>query len=118
RLVIITMHEKRRFPPTCDYITSPGYLHGPDARQKAGLKVTHPSITVVTDLAVLEIDPATGQLRIARLMPGVQVEQVRENTGFELGVATPLCVVEPPNGEQLRVLREEVDPDGVYLERR
>jgi len=118
RLVIIATHEKRRFPPSCDYVTSPGYLHGPDGRQKAGLKVTHPGITVVTDLAVLEIDPATARLRIARLMPGVSAGRVRDNTGFELGVAAPLGSVEPPSAEQLRVLREDVDPDGVYLKRR
>ena len=117
RLLIVTEHEKRRFPPQCDYITSPGYLDGPDARQKAGLKVTHPSITVVTDLAVLDIDPATAQLRVARLMPGVTVEQVREHTGFEPGVAPLLGSVEPPDREQVRVLREEIDPGGVYLKR-
>ncbi|MBI4587850.1 MAG: hypothetical protein HY725_03345 [Candidatus Rokubacteria bacterium] len=115
RLLIVTRHEKRRFPPRCDYITSPGYLNGPDARAKAGLKVTHPSFAVVTDLAVLEIDPATAQLRIARLMPGVSVEQVRKNTGFEPLVAHPVRSVEPPNPEQVRILREEIDPNGIYL---
>ena len=115
RLLIVTGHEKRRFPAHCDYITSPGYLHGPDARKKAGLKVTHPSLTVVTDLAVLEIDRATGQLRLARLMPGVALEQVQKNTGFELPVAHPLGSVEPPTREQLRMLREEIDPRGLYL---
>jgi glutaconate CoA-transferase subunit B len=117
RLLIVTTHEKRRFPPRCDYITSPGYLDGPDARRKAGLTVTHPGITVVTDLAVLEIDPATARFEIAGLMPGVPVEKVREHTGFELGVAPLLGSVEAPTAEQLRVLREEIDPGGVYLER-
>jgi glutaconate CoA-transferase subunit B len=117
RLLIITTHEKRRFPTQCDYITSPGYLDGPDARAKAGLKVTHPSITVVTDLAVMEIDPATARFRIARLMPGIAVERVRENTGFELPAAAPLGAVEPPRPEEVRLLREEVDPGGIYLKR-
>lgn len=117
RLLILTRHEKRRFPPHCDYVTSPGYLHGPDARKKAGLKVTHPSFTVVTDLAVLDIDPATAQLRIAALMPGVSVEQVKENTGFEPLVANPLGAVEPPSQEDARMLREEIDPGGLYLKK-
>lgn len=117
RLLVVTTHERRRFPPQCDYITSPGYLDGPDARAQVGLKVTHPSITVVTDLAVMDIDPATGQLQLARLMPGVSVEQVREHTGFEPGVAAPLESVLPPSQEHVRILREEVDPGGVYLKR-
>ncbi len=117
RLLIVTTHESRRFPPRCDYVTSPGYLDGPEARRKAGLKVTAPGITVVTDLAVLDIDPAAAQLRIARLMPGISVEQVRKNTGFEPLVARPLGAVEPPTQEHVRLLREEIDPNGLYLKR-
>jgi glutaconate CoA-transferase subunit B len=117
RLLIITRHERRRFPPHCDYITSPGYLEGPDARQKAGLKVTHPAIAVVTDLAVLEIDPATGRLRVARLMPGVALAEVRERTGFDLAAAPSLGAVAPPDPAAVEVLRREIDPGGLYLER-
>jgi glutaconate CoA-transferase subunit B len=115
RLLIITRHEKRRFPARCDYITSPGYLDGPDARRKAGLRVTRPTITVVTDLAVLENDPVTARLRIARLMPGVSVEQVQKQTGFGIGAASPPGSVAPPAAEDVRLLREEIDPDGLYL---
>lgn len=117
RLLIITRHEKRRFPPHCDYITSPGYIHGPEARQKAGLRVTNPSITVVTDLAVLEIDPATGRLRVARLMPGVFLQQVKDQTGFEVRAGPSVGSVEPPSPEAIEVLRHEIDPQGLYLER-
>ena len=77
--------------------------------------MTHPGFAVVTDLAVLDIEPATAELRIAALMPGVSVEQVREMTGFELLVAHPLGAVEPPSREDVRMLREEIDPGGLYL---
>ena len=63
------------------------------------------------------IDPATAQLRIAALMPGVSVEQVRENSGFEPLVANPLGAVEPPSREEVRMLREEIDPGGIYLKK-
>ena len=55
KILIIAPHEKRRFPEKCDYITSPGYIDGPDGRANAGLPVEYPDISVVTDLAIMEI---------------------------------------------------------------
>ena len=114
RLLIITHHERRRFPERCDYITSPGFLDGPGARERAGLPAEF-AVTVVTDLAVMENDPATCVLRIARLMPGVTVDDVLAETGFRPGIAPDIREVSPPAQEDLRVLREEVDPTRVYL---
>ncbi len=115
RILIICRHEKRRFPEHCAYITSPGYLEGPDGRSRAGLKNDRPDLTVVTDLAVLDIDKETGRLQVVKLMPGVTVERVRENTGFPIKAASSLRSVEEPTEENLRILRHEVDPGGEYL---
>ncbi len=114
RLLIITRHERRRFPERCDYITSPGFLDGPGARQRAGLRPEF-GVTVVTDLAVLENDPVTCALRIAKLMPGIAVDVVVEETGFRPDAAPDVSEVAPPTPEDLRVLRDEVDPTRVYL---
>ena len=115
KILIISRHEKRRFPEHCDYITSPGYIDGPDGRKNAGLPVPYPDIVVFTDLAVMAIDKSQGRLRVDKLMPGVSVDQVRENTGFEPIVTRQPPAVEPPSDQELRVLREQVDPTGVYL---
>ena len=115
KVLIITRHEKRRFPERCDFITSPGYIDGPDGRRKAGLPSPYPDILVITDLAVMAIDKSNGRLRIERSMPGVSEERVRENTGFDLPVAEGLTTVEPPTEAELRLLREDVDPVGEYL---
>jgi glutaconate CoA-transferase subunit B len=115
RILIMTRHEKRRFTPKCDYITSPGYIDGPDGRAKVGLPVTKPDITVVTDLCVMSIDKEVGRLKVTKLMPGVSLEQVLGNTGFEPLVAERLEDVTPPTAEQLRILREEVDPKRAYF---
>ncbi len=115
RILIICRHEKRRFPEKCSYITSPGYLNGPDARKNAGIVNDQPDVTVVTDLAVMGIDPATGKLRVVKLMPGVTFEQVQENTGFPLTKVASLEFVTLPTEEDIRILHEEVDPDGEYL---
>jgi glutaconate CoA-transferase, subunit B len=114
RLLVITRHERRRFPERCDYITSPGFLDGPGARRCAGLPEEF-GITVVTDLAVMENNAATCALEITRLMPGIAVETVRAETGFRLDTAGRAGEVDPPTAQDLRVLRDEVDPDRVYL---
>ena len=114
RLLIITQHEKRRFPERCDYITSPGFLDGPGGRERAGLSPDL-TVTVVTDLAIMENDPQTCALRIIGLMPGITVEHVRAETGFTPEPAPDIRDVVPPAPQDLKVLREELDPDGVYL---
>ena len=115
KILIIVRHEKRRFPERCDFITSPGYIDGPEGRKKAGLPVPYPDIHVVTDQAVMSIDKAHGRLRLDRLMPGTSVEDVQQNTGFELLVTPEAATLDPPSERVLRILREQVDPDGVYL---
>jgi glutaconate CoA-transferase subunit B len=114
RLLIVTHHEKRRFPERCDYITSPGFLDGPGGRERAGLNPDF-RVTVVTDLGVLESDPVTCALRISGLMPGVSIEDVVAETGFRPEVAPQVSEVAPPSGDALRALRDELDPGRVYL---
>ncbi len=115
RILIITRHERRRFPERCDYITSPGYLDGPDARKVAGLPVPCPEISVITDLCVMEIDRSTGTLAVSKLAPGVGFDEVQENTGFDLKRPHGIPTIEPPSGDIVELLRREVDPGGVYL---
>ena len=115
RILIITRHERRRFPERCDFITSPGYIDGPEGRKNAGLPQPYPDISVITDLTVMSVDKSEGRLRVDKLMPGVSVDQVRENTIFKPLVASELVTVDPPTEGELQVLREEVDPEGVYL---
>ncbi|MFQ5994904.1 MAG: CoA-transferase subunit beta [Acidiferrobacterales bacterium] len=117
RLLIIVSHEQRRFPAQCDYITSPGYLSGPGARKKAGLKVSAPPITVVTNLLVMEANPQTGLFCVTKLMPGVDLEAVYDNTGFRPSVTPDVETVAPPAERDLRILRDEVDPEGAYVRR-
>ena len=115
KILIITRHEKRRFPARCDFITSPGYIDGPEGRKNAGLPTAYPDILVITDKCVMAIDKTTGRLAVQKLMPGVTADDVHENTGFRPEVVPDPATVEPPSEEVLRLLRDEVDPDRVYL---
>jgi glutaconate CoA-transferase subunit B len=117
KILIIIRHEKRRFPEHCDYITSPGYLDGPEARERVGLASRKPIIRVITDLAVMETNGTTGRFRISKLMPGICVERVLQETGFRPEIPSAVGEVAEPTAETLRVLREEVDPYGFYIKR-
>ena len=103
-LIIITRHEPRRFVERVDFITSPGYLDGGDARERAGLVLGRP-MWVITDLAVLGFDPQTKAMRLERLQPGVTAEQVRAATGFELLASDSVAELEPPTQNELQTLR-------------
>ena len=115
RILIIMKHEKRRFPPKVDFITSPGYIDGPEGRTKNFLRMKNPDIILVTDLVVMELDKLKGKLMITKLMPGVTLEKVTDNTGFTPGLAPNIEEVEPPTDWELKILRQEVDKEGVYL---
>jgi glutaconate CoA-transferase subunit B len=113
RCYLLTPHSKRRFPAKLDFRTSAGFLSGREERQKANLRGGG-MLAVVTDLGLMEPDE-TGELVLTALHPGATVEQVRENTGWDLKVAETLHLTEPPSAEELRILREDLDPQGIYL---
>jgi glutaconate CoA-transferase subunit B len=115
RTIIIMRHDTRRFVPRVDFITTPGYLTGPGAREEAGLPPGTGPYRVVSTLALLDFDEETKHMRLVSTNPGVTVEQVLENTGFELIVADQVGQNEPPTAEELRLLREDIDPERFYI---
>ncbi len=115
RTIAIMQHQKRRFVPKVDCITTPGYLTGPGAREEAGLPKNTGPAYVVSTLALMDYDPESKRMRLKALHPGVTVEEVVENTGFDLILPDHVEVSEPPSAEELRLLREEIDPTGLYI---
>jgi glutaconate CoA-transferase subunit B len=117
RILVVTSHDRRRFVEKLDFVTTPGYLNGPGAREAAGLPPGTGPYRVITDLAVLGYHEQTKRMQVLSLHPGVGLEQVRAATGFELAVGESLGETSPPAAEELRILREEVDPQRVVLGR-
>jgi glutaconate CoA-transferase subunit B len=115
RTIIIMRHDKRRFVQQVDFVTTPGHLTGPDARTEAGLPPGTGPYRVVSTLALLDFEPQTKRMRLVSTHPGVTVEQVVDNTGFELVIPDQVGYNEPPTAEELRLLREEIDPEGFYI---
>ena len=110
RTLVLTVHNKSRFVEKVTFLTSPGYLDGPGAREAAGLPLNSGPYKVITDLAVMGFNEETKVMELESLHPGVTFEQVQENTGFELKSNGNVTVTPEPSEEALKVLREEVDP--------
>ncbi|MBM3287041.1 MAG: 3-oxoacid CoA-transferase [Candidatus Eisenbacteria bacterium] len=115
RTIAIMQHDARRFIPKVDFVTTPGYLTGPGAREKAGLPPGTGPAYVVSTLGLMDFDPATCRMRLKAVHPGVTAEEVIKNTGFDLVIPGTVDNNAPPSAEELRLLREEIDPEKLYV---
>ena len=113
RIFIISYHEERRFVEKVDFLTSPGFLEGGQAREETGLMGGGVE-KVITNLGILEFDKKTRSMNLTAVHPGITEEEVREKTGFELPVAEDLETTTPPSDEELQSLRA-LDPEKRYL---
>lgn len=113
RCYIITPHQKRRFPEKVDFRTSAGFLSHRREREAAKLRGGGPQ-AVVTDIGILEADE-NGELILAALHPGRTIAEAKENTGWDLKISASLRITEPPSERELKILREELDPQRIYL---
>ena len=111
-MIVAMKHEKRRFVPDVDFITSPGWIKGRNSRSQSGLPQGG-MWRVVTDLAVMCFDDESHEIKVLALNAGVTREQVQDNTGFDIAFAEHLETAEPPNADELAVLRE-LDPERLY----
>jgi glutaconate CoA-transferase, subunit B len=107
-VIVIVRQNERTFRENVDFVTSVGYGSGPGSREKLGLPGKGP-VKVITDLGVLEPDPDTCELTMTQLHQGVDIEQAREATAWELKVADQLGTTDPPSDEELSALRDLLD---------
>jgi glutaconate CoA-transferase subunit B len=112
RVVVIAPQTRRGFPERVDFITSPGFVDGPDGRSSRRMPGAGPT-EVVTDLGCYEF--SGGEMTLTSLHPGRTLDDVRANAGWAVAVSPRLTETVPPPPDELRVLREEIDPTRMYL---
>jgi glutaconate CoA-transferase subunit B len=116
RTLVVSKLSPRAFPERVDFITSPGHGSAGGAASRRQLRMPGAGpVKVITDQAVLEVDEATGELVLAALYPGVEASDVRARVGWPLQCRPRLGRVEPPAATELRLLRDVLDPEGLYL---
>jgi len=112
RFVIIMKHEKRRFVENVSYITSPGFGDGKGWRERNGLRGGGPC-AVITTKGILRFDSETKEMILNAIHPGITVEDVVENTGWNLRCAPKVEKMKPPTRSELRIVRK-YDPLGFW----
>lgn len=118
KIFIITPLSKRTFVEELDFRTSPGHLDGePDQRNKLGIPGGGPRL-VVTNKAIFSFDEQSGEMTLKTLHPGITFEEVQAEVSWPLETAPDLQETPPPTPEELRIMREELDPAGIYTGRR
>jgi len=113
RCYILTPHQKRRFPEKVDFRTSAGFLNGKTERDAAQLRGRGPQ-AVVTDLGIYRFGDS-GEMTLSSLHPGVTLERAQAETGWQLETELTPANTPPPTDSELRLMREELDPEGAYL---
>ncbi len=117
RTILIVPHDKKKFNEKLAYITSPGHLDGsPNARFKAGMQGKGP-YRVITTRGIFDFEETSKRMRLIQMFPGETVESIQANTGFELLIAKDVTTMAPPTVEEIRLIREEVDPMGIFVKR-
>jgi len=116
-LIIMDRHGPRRFVKKVDFITTPGYLYGPGAREEEGLSENTGPSRVITDLCLFDFEPESKRMRLIACHPGVTVEDVIKATGFEIIIADNVRTTDPPTEEELRLLHEVIDPLGFVFKK-
>jgi len=114
RTLVMAKLDPRAFPADVDFLTSPGHRCRGVPRRDLGLPGAGP-VKVITDKAILEVDPNSGEMVLAALYPGVRADDVRAGVGWPLVVRTTLLEVAPPAARELQLLREVLDPKRLFL---
>jgi len=112
RCYIMTPHQKRRFPEKVDFLTSAGFLSGRSAREATGARGGG-MLAVVTDIGMLEPDES-GEMILTALHAGKTIADAKANTGWDLRTASNVRTTDPVTEKELTILREQLDPHGIY----
>lgn len=113
RTIIIMRQDGRNFVNQVDYLTSPGYLTGPGAREKAGLVGSGP-VAVVTTMGIYRFDVETCEMFLEKIHPGIDLEKLKAAVQWDLQISSDLRETEQPTEEQIMIMRT-LDPLAVYL---
>ena len=112
--VVLLPQKRNKFPEKLDFRTSAGHVDGGRTRQDLGAPGAGPE-RVITNLGVYGFDPETREMVLEKVHPGVTVDEVRAEVSWELRVREPVGSTDVPDAATLTLLRDELDPSGIYL---
>jgi len=114
KIIMVLKQSRKSFPEKIDFITSPGFLDKTNRRKKYNMPGKGPAL-IITDFGVYNFSPRTHEMVLIEIHPEVTLQQVRDNIGWEVKVKSRLQTTIPPTEEELRIIRQELDPDRIHL---
>lgn len=115
KIIMILKQSQRTFPKQVDFITSPGFLDEKNLRKAFKMPGGGPAL-VITDFGVYAFSNKTHDMVLTEIHPGVTLEELKENISWEVKVSESLKKTQPPSKNELRIIREDLDPQNIYLE--
>ncbi|KPK09167.1 MAG: 3-oxoadipate--succinyl-CoA transferase [Anaerolineae bacterium SG8_19] len=113
KVLIIMRLKQRAFVDRLDFLTSPGHIDGQNTRGKLGLPGAGPEL-VITDRALFNFDNHSQEMTLFQIAPGESIESIQQEVGWPLLVSENLREMDLPTAEELALIREELDPQGMY----
>jgi glutaconate CoA-transferase subunit B len=114
--IMMPRHDKKTFVSRVDFISGVGWPGGINGRRALGLKKGGPE-AVFTPKCVFDFDKENGKMRLKSIHPNVNVQEVVENTAFDLGDVQSIPKTVMPSKDEIKLLREKIDPKGILLPR-
>ncbi len=114
KLIMVLKQSPKSFPAKIDFITSPGFIDAANSRRKFEFPGRGPAL-IITDFGVYGFTGNTHEMILKEMYPGVTVKDVKSNIGWDVKVSRRLETTVPPTGEELRIIREDLDPGRIHL---
>ena len=114
KIIMVLKQSPRSFPEKIDFITSPGFLDKTNQRKKFLFPGKGPAL-VITDFGVYGFAKTRPEMILQEIHPGVTIKDVKDNIGWDVKVSPRLRTTTPPVSEELRIIRQDLDPDGIHL---
>jgi glutaconate CoA-transferase subunit B len=114
KVIIILKQNKKTFPEKIDFITSPGFIDHDNQRIKYNMPGKGP-VLVITDLGVYRFSNKNYEMVLTEIYPGISLDYLKENISWDIKVSSNLTLTKTPTKKELKIIREELDPDRIYL---
>jgi glutaconate CoA-transferase subunit B len=114
KIILILKQNKKTFPEMIDFITSPGYIDEKNQRKRYGMPGKGP-VLVITDFGVYTFSNDTHEMVLSEIHPGSSFENITENMSWPIRIIDKPEKTIPPTEEELRIIREDLDPERIYL---
>jgi len=114
KIILILNQNKKTFPERIDFITSPGYIDENNQRKKYSMPGQGP-VLVITDFGVYTFSDDTHEMVLSEIHPGVSVDELKQNIAWKVRISDKLKKTSSPTEEELRIIREDLDPARIYL---